>query len=91
MKRRQAYNSPDTITWGDYKRIAEELQRHHSHKDVMMLRREEIITLIQDIPHFDDCGIKPTPYMLDDIRFEWFFLKKGTGENEGFWRLTSSF
>ena len=91
MNKRSKTSSPDTITWSDYKRIAAELQRHHAHEDVMMLRRDKIIALVQDIPHFDDFGVKPTPYMLDDIRFEWFFLKKGTGENGSFWRLTSSF
>ncbi len=84
-------NNTDTISWSDYQRIAAELQRNHAHEDVMMLRRDKIISFIQDIPHFDDHGTKPTPYMLDDIRFEWFFLKKGTGENDSFWRLKSSF
>ena len=91
MNKEKRYNSHGTISWCDYKKIAAELQKNHSHEDVMMLRREAIIALVQDIPHFDDHGIKPTPYMLDDIRFEWFFLKKGTGENEVFWRLKSSF
>ena|GEM_PF-2518776 len=91
MNNRPKNNDKDSLTWGDYRRIAAELQQNHANEDVMMLRRDKIIALIQDIPHFDDFGVKPTPYMLDDIRFEWFFLKKGTGENEGFWRLKSSF
>lgn len=91
MHKKNKQHSQNLITWSDYKRIAAELQKYHSHEDVMMLRRDKIIALIQDIPHFDDHGVKPTPYMLDDIRFEWFFLKKGTGENESFWRLKSSF
>ena len=91
MNNRPKQNNTDSLTWGDYKRIAAELQRNHPNEDVMMLRRDKIISLIQDIPHFDDGGLKPTPYMLDDIRFEWFFLKKGNGENESFWRLKSSF
>lgn len=91
MNKNSIKNSQETITWGDYKKIAAQLHKYHAHEDVMMLKREKIIALIQDIPHFDDYGVKPTPYMLDDIRFEWFFLKKGTGENESFWRLKSSF
>ena len=91
MNNRLKQHNTDNLTWGDYKRIAAELQRNHPNEDVMMLRRDKIISLIQDIPHFDDYGLKPTSYMLDDIRFEWFFLKKGTGENESFWRLKSSF
>lgn len=71
---------PDCITWKDYRDIAVELERNHAHEDVMMLRREKLIALIQDIPRFDSQGTKPDPYTLDDIRFEWFFLKKGTGE-----------
>ena len=79
------------ITWKDYKIIATELERLYSNEDVMMLHRDKLIALIQAIPNFKDVNVKPAPYMLDDIRFEWFFQKKGTGERVSHRRLKSSF
>ena len=71
------YENDKALSWGDYKAIARELNRSHKDIDVMILHRERLIDLIRALENFNDHGKKPDLYALDDIRFEWFFIKKG--------------
>ena len=75
----------EALSWGNYKAIARELNRVHRDIDVMILHRDRLIELICNLERFDDKA-KPDQYTLDDIRFEWFFLKKGNGENTVSWK-----
>lgn len=75
-------NKVSQINWGNYKRIAQRLNEVHSNMDVMMLHRDTLINLITGLPDFSTLEGKPDQYTLDDIRFEWFFLKKGYGDNK---------
>lgn len=79
-KKRQALPLK-SLTWSDYKDIAAELDMRHCNIDIMTLHRSTLITMIEDIPRFDGKGTKPDPYTLDDIRFEWFFLRKGSEDS----------
>jgi len=69
-----------SLGWGDYKDIAKELDMRHCNIDMMSIHRSTLITMIEDIPRFDAKGTKPDQYALDDIRFEWFFLRKGADD-----------
>ncbi len=77
--------------WGDYKTIARLLNAAHPELDVMMLHRERLLGLAQALPEFAALSGRPDQYALDDIRFEWFFLKKGSGEKHTRWRLSGNF
>lgn len=77
--------------WGDYKSIARRLNEKHPDLDVMMLHRERLVELARNLPDHEGLTGKPDTYTLDDIRFEWFFIKKGQGENQFSWRLTGNF
>lgn len=81
----------EALSWGNYKAIARELNRVHRDIDVMILHRARLIELICDLERFVDKKTKPDQYTLDDIRFEWFFLKKGNGDNAVFKKLRSNF
>lgn len=65
-----------SLGWSDYKEIAAELDMRHSNIDIMTIHKSMLITMVEDIPRFDAKGNKPDQYTLDDIRFEWFFLRK---------------
>jgi FeS assembly protein IscX len=84
-------NKYNHLGWNDYKIIAKQLNKIHSEMDVMMLNRDNLIKLICDLPDFCAQDQKPDPYTLDDIRFEWFFLQKGSGEAPQLSRLRKSF
>lgn len=79
------------LQWGNYKKIAQRLNEVHSNVDVMMLHRDTLINLITGLPDLQNLEGKPDQYTLDDIRFEWFFLKKGHDENGNRGRLKTSF
>lgn len=81
----------EAYSWKDYKAIARELNRVYGNVDVLSLRRNDLKSLAENILIFDDTEMKPDPYMLDDIRFEWFFLKNGNGENGISGRLRTNF
>lgn len=79
------------LSWEDYKAIARELNRVYGSVDVLALRRNDLKRLVEKIFAFDENVTKPDPYMLDDIRFEWFFLRNGNGENGISGRLRTNF
>lgn len=79
------------LGWKDYKAIARELDRVYGHLDVLTLRRSDLRHLVDAIAVIESGENKPDPYMLDDIRFEWFFLKRGNGESKISGRLRTNF
>ncbi len=77
LKKAGAISSPE-----DYKAVACLLNKAYPDiHDVMVLRRNALLDMISDLPNFKTCRRALDSYALDDIRFEWFFLKKGTGED----------
>lgn len=79
------------LSWKDYKAIARELNRVYGSVDVLSLRRNDLKRLAEKVIAFDDDTTKPDPYTLDDIRFEWFFLRHGNGETTISGRLRTNF
>lgn len=79
------------LSWKDYKAVARELNRVYGNVDVLALRRNDLKRLAEKAIIFEDNATKPDPYTLDDIRFEWFFLRNGNGENGTSGRLRTNF
>lgn len=79
------------LSWKDYKAIACELNRMYENVDVLTLRRNDLRHLVQTTINLSDADTKPDPYILDDIRFEWFFLRNGNGESTISGRLRTNF
>lgn len=91
MGQRKIEDHDEALGWGNYKAIARELNRVHRDIDVMILHRDKLIELICNLERFNAKGVKPDQYTLDDIRFEWFFLKKGNGNDAVFKKLRTDF
>jgi hypothetical protein len=76
-------NTPNSFSIEDYKAVASQLNTAYPNiEDVMLLRQKALLEMIAKLPHIKNCRKTPDNYALDDIRFEWFFLKKGSGEEK---------
>ncbi|MFP4313523.1 MAG: Fe-S cluster assembly protein IscX [Alphaproteobacteria bacterium] len=65
------------LYWNDYKDIAHELNNSYPQIDILTLHKSDLKALIVETVHILDKTTRPAPYILDDIRFEWFYLKHG--------------
>ena len=79
------------LYWCNYKEIALALHDLHPDIDIMTTDRNKLIQIITELPAFCEKEKKPDQYILDDIRFEWFFKKKEASRENGKWRLSSNF
>lgn len=61
------------LSWATPKEIAAALLATHPDADRVALSPENLLSLIQALPAFDD-GSAPPPQMLDHIRWTWMRL-----------------
>lgn len=73
-------NKCDELHWQNYMELARKLERAFPKTQLMTLKKDQLLAMVQTIENFVDKHIQPTRAILDDIRFAWFFLRTERGK-----------
>lgn len=71
----------ENLKWDHYKEIAQILNETYPNTDIALLKSDELTILVESLDTFKEKSTKPERYMLDDIRFAWFFMQKESTES----------
>lgn len=59
------------LTWADYRDVAEALNAAHPGKDILKLKRQDVLEHVRALPGFDGAALPSNMRYVDAITYAW--------------------